>query len=235
MTSQRQIQANRRNSRNSLGPRSAAGKSIASRNALRHGLAALTHQQQPPSAQIERYAKALCGDDKDPQLFRQAIKIAENEIVLSTIRAQQVAVVERLRDGCAPFAKKDNSLDLARRRSLQSERAHQALVERVPAVLEKYKNELPPDLKAPDSYYDETVMMNLEALLQEPDHIDDSILEAARAQIDERDEYQALQAAIVDLIRLDRYERRAWSRQKRAIRDFLKIQLYRQMKSRLRQ
>jgi hypothetical protein len=144
-----------------------------------------------------------------------------------------VAVVERLREyGCAPFAKKDNSLDLARRRSLQSQRAHQELVERLPAVLAKYKNELPPGLEASDSYYDETAMMKLEALLQEPDQIDDSLLEAARQQIDERDEYEALQAAIVDLIRLDRYERRAWSRQKRAVREFLKIQLYRQVKSR---
>jgi hypothetical protein len=39
MTSERQIAANRRNSRKSRGPRTAAGKSIASRNALRHGVA----------------------------------------------------------------------------------------------------------------------------------------------------------------------------------------------------
>jgi hypothetical protein len=38
MASQKQIEANRRNSRNSTGPRSASGKKRASRNAYRHGL-----------------------------------------------------------------------------------------------------------------------------------------------------------------------------------------------------
>ena len=42
MTSDRQLSANRQNSRRSSGPRSAAGSSRASRNALRHGLAAIT-------------------------------------------------------------------------------------------------------------------------------------------------------------------------------------------------
>jgi hypothetical protein len=42
MTSESKIAANRRNGRKSRGPRTAAGKSIASRNALRHGFAAAT-------------------------------------------------------------------------------------------------------------------------------------------------------------------------------------------------
>jgi hypothetical protein len=35
----------------------------------------------------------------------------------------------------------------------------------------------------------------------------------------QRTEYEALEEAIPDLIRLERYERRAWSRQKRAIQE----------------
>jgi hypothetical protein len=42
-------------------------------------------------------------------------------------------------------------------------------------------------------------------------------------QIEERDEFEALQEALPDLKRLDRYERRAWSQQKRAMRNFLNI------------
>ena len=51
----------------------------------------------------------------------------------------------------------------------------------------------------------------LDALLEEPDPIDEQIRERGRKQIEERDEFEALEAAIGDLIRLDRYQRRAWS------------------------
>jgi hypothetical protein len=46
-----------------------------------------------------------------------------------------------------------------------------------------------------------------------------------RVKDQERDDYEALEAAILDLIRLDRYERRAWSRQKRALREFMRIKV----------
>ena len=49
----------------------------------------------------------------------------------------------------------------------------------------------------------------------------------ADERVDERDEFAALEEAAPDLIRLDRYERRAWSRQKRAIRDFMNMKLMR--------
>ena len=58
---------------------------------------------------------------------------------------------------------------------------------------------------------------------------DERAVALARRQIEEqeRDEHEALEAAAVDLVRLDRYQRRAWSRQKRALRDFLDIKLTR--------
>jgi hypothetical protein len=75
------------------------------------------------------------------------------------------------------------------------------------------------------------VPVRLKALLQEPDNIDEQTIERARKQVKEReeiegrDEHQALEAAIPDLKRLVRYERRAWSRQKRALREFMRIKL----------
>jgi hypothetical protein len=78
---------------------------------------------------------------------------------------------------------------------------------------------------------DMIVPIQLKALLQEPDDFDELTIERARKQIKEReqiegrDEHEALEAAIPDLTRLDRYERRAWSRQKRAIREFMRIKL----------
>jgi hypothetical protein len=95
MTSQRKITANRRNSRNSCGPRTAAGTARASRNAQRHGLAAITHRLPIPSGEIERLARAICGDDKDPAMLAQSIAIAENELALRAIRERQVDCVER--------------------------------------------------------------------------------------------------------------------------------------------
>lgn len=59
MTSERQIAANRLNGRKSRGPRTTAGKSTASRNALRHGLAAIGRRQPIETADLERLAKAL--------------------------------------------------------------------------------------------------------------------------------------------------------------------------------
>src|SRR5579864_8495357 len=98
MGSERKSAASRLNGRKSRGPRTAAGKAVASRNALRHGLAAVTHRGPIPALDIERFAHALCGDDKDRALLAQARIVAENELVLRAISAQQLAVVERVRD-----------------------------------------------------------------------------------------------------------------------------------------
>jgi len=96
MCSERRIAANRKNGRRSSGPRTKAGKIRASRNALQHGLAVISHGQSIPSGEIARLAKAICGDNSDPALLAQARVIAQNEMVLRAIREQQTAVVERL-------------------------------------------------------------------------------------------------------------------------------------------
>ena len=57
----------------------------------------------------------------------------------------------------------------------------------------------------------------------------------ADERIDERDQFAALEEAAPDLIRLDRYERRAWSRQMRAFRDFMNMKLMRAMDAPRRQ
>ncbi|HKN07938.1 MAG TPA: hypothetical protein VJ376_00380 [Pseudomonadota bacterium] len=95
MTSAKQIAANRRNGPKSRGPRTAAGKSSARHNALRHGLAAVTCRYLSYSPIIERIARAICADEENPRLFEQALAIAENEVVLLRVRAQRVAAIER--------------------------------------------------------------------------------------------------------------------------------------------
>ena len=106
MTSERKIAANRINARKSRGPRSAAAKARVSHNALRHGLAALKHLDAALPRDIELMANAICAGDTNPLLFEQALVIAESEMVLRCVRAQRIAVIERLRDIKAmPLAK----------------------------------------------------------------------------------------------------------------------------------
>ena len=110
MTSARKIAANRINAQRSSGPRSRLGKGRVSSNALRHGLAALKHFDAVRSRDIELMARAICGDDIDPMLFEQAQVIAESERVLHCVRAERIAVIERLRNVTArPLAIRDDS------------------------------------------------------------------------------------------------------------------------------
>jgi hypothetical protein len=234
MTSQRKITANRRNSRNSCGPRTAAGKARASRNAQRHGLAAIAHRLPVPSGETERLARAICGDDEDAALFAQAVAIAENELALRAIRERQVECVERLREITAePFAVGDNGLELAKGIFQRALLAREQILRMVPFFLEKYKDQLAKSEtqanKNPPSPFD-IVPLELKVLLQSPDETieeEERALELARQQIKERDEFEAFEQAAIDLIHLDRYERRAWSRQKRAIRAFMNLKLLR--------
>jgi hypothetical protein len=233
MTSQRKITANRRNSRNSCGPRTAAGKARASRNAQRHGLAAITHRLPVPSGEAERLARAICGEDEDPALFAQAVAIAENELALRAVRERQVECVERLREITAePFVVGDNGIELAKVIFQRALLAREQILRLVPFFLEKYKDQLAESEtqanKTPANGLD-IVPLELKVLMQSPETIEEEerALDLARKQLKERDEFEAFEQAAIDLLRLDRYERRAWSRQKCAIRAFMNLKLMR--------
>jgi hypothetical protein len=209
MTSQRKIAANRRNSQKSCGPRSAAGKAIASRNALRHGLAAIPHVHPELSPEIGRFARAICGGDTDPLLFEQALVIASNEDVLRTIQAQRIAVIERLRDiNPIALAKGDNSL---------------AVAKVIASPLDG------PELAEYESLREKCLQPLPEKSAEELEWTND--LEAAGKAFEERDESEAVEEGAPDLVRLERYYRRVWSRQNRAIRDLMNIKLMRAMRN----
>jgi hypothetical protein len=235
MTSARKIAANRRNGCKSCGPRTAAGKAIASRNALRHGLAAGIHRRPASSAEIERLASAICGQDGDGALLEQARVIAANEFAFREINAQKIAVVERLRDETAiALAKGDNSREVAKARFIQMWLAHREIEALVPKVREKYKNMIHRSAKGSEKIAQEVgtgmVPIAIKTLLSEEEasiEANQHAINVARKLInaEDRDEYAALEEGIVDLVRVDRYEKRAWSRQKRAIRSFMNIRL----------
>jgi len=184
----------------------------------------MVHRQPAPSAELERLARAICGHDENPALLEQARVVAANELELRAINVQKIAVLERLRDPTAiALAKGDNSLELARGRFMRAWLAHREIEGLVPKVLEKYKDQISTPL---DDEVD-IVPICLKGLLEESDSIERERIarKLARKQIEEhqRDDHEALEEAAADLIRLDRYERRSWSRQKRAIRSFMNL------------
>ncbi len=223
------IRASRRNGLKSRGPRSAAGKRITSRNALRHGLAAVTCRRAMPAGEVARLTKALCGADEHPALVAAAQVVAVDHLVLCAIREQQIEAVERLRTpGSAPFSKGNNALELGRARFMKAVIAGWEIEKEVPKLLEKYKNhqgKLEPAELEPDP--GELIPHVLWSLLDEEPEPDQRAIELARKQVecDERNDWESFVAAVPDLVRLDRYERRAWSRYKRGIRAFMNTKL----------
>ena len=180
-----------------------AGKLRAKNNALRHGLAAMPRANPSACAEIEQMAKAICAGDHHPLLFEQALIIAESDFVLRCVRAQRIAVIERVREVTAiALARGDNRLALAKARVRQMKLAAAELKQ----IRARLAN---PGLKLPS-----TTQGGPNPPAQCAAH---------EAPPEERDEVDALREAIPDLRRLERYERRAWSRRKHAIRAWTEI------------
>src|SRR5450631_2551649 len=95
MASERQVAANRRNARNSTGPRSPSGRKRASQNAFRHGLTT-----RNPSAEFDRavatLARQFAGDTEDKLTIERARDAAEAELELARVRRFKVALIERV-------------------------------------------------------------------------------------------------------------------------------------------
>ena len=94
MTSDLKIAANRKNSKKSTGPRTHEGKSRASHNALRHGLAAINFPDDGHTEKVERLARAICKEDTDSLKYVEALIIAESQVLIARVRAARVAALE---------------------------------------------------------------------------------------------------------------------------------------------
>jgi hypothetical protein len=85
MTSARKLVANRQNSLRSTGPKTAAGRTRAARNARRHGLRVPVLSDPALSADVEAMAWEIAGN-ASAELVELARRIAEAEIDVMRIR-----------------------------------------------------------------------------------------------------------------------------------------------------
>jgi hypothetical protein len=91
-------------------------------------------------------------------------------------------------------------------------------------VLDKYRDRLRPQDLDPSYHLYEFVPLELKVLLEEATPEErETARDRARKRVEQhqRDEHEALEQALPDLMRLDRYERRAWARQLRAVQQFV--------------
>jgi hypothetical protein len=95
MTSPAKIAANRRNARRSTGPRSAAGKARARRNAFRHGLATPASFDHAAMDRIDNLVDALTIDVHSQLQFQLATVAAEAQAEIERVRQTKVTLVNR--------------------------------------------------------------------------------------------------------------------------------------------
>ena len=86
MTTEKQRQANRRNATRSTGPRTAQGRSVSRRNAIRHGLAASIRYDPELKIAQDELAMAMCEAVGLQSITTEAYEAAEASLDLLRIR-----------------------------------------------------------------------------------------------------------------------------------------------------
>jgi hypothetical protein len=87
LTSDRKIKANRANARASTGPRTVQGRVRAARNALRHALSLPVCSHPALSEDIATLAREIAGPDANAEIQELAHQIAEAQIDLRRVRS----------------------------------------------------------------------------------------------------------------------------------------------------
>jgi hypothetical protein len=87
MASEKQVAANRANAMRSTGPKTAAGKLKASRNAFRHGLSGPPTCDSVTAAKMDAIARALAGEKTTEDRVTSAADFARAQLELLQIRS----------------------------------------------------------------------------------------------------------------------------------------------------
>jgi len=101
VSSERRAAASRRNGRASQGPRTAAGKARASRNARRHGLSLPVWSDPQAAAEVRALAARIAGDGAHREQRALALRVAEAQIDLCRIRRRRHRLLDRKADAPA--------------------------------------------------------------------------------------------------------------------------------------
>jgi hypothetical protein len=162
-------------------------------NALRHGLTTVSPGRPEFQEDVVELAKFMCGGDDDPHLFEKAAAVAEHDILIREVRRCRNRLLERLTD---PQARPTGQARIERRdRIFLTDNA----LAKGQQVLEAH----------PDSDCPPEDRHNFNELLQEYWTV-----------AGDRDPDDVYLLALPDLERLDRYERRAWSRRKGSFMEY---------------
>lgn len=193
MTTERKRAANRRNAARSTGPRSAAGKARSRKNALRLGLAACLNHAHGHSEEIERLALAILGTGTRPDLLYYARRAAEAELEVLRVRAARAAFISRAAADPATFA----PIKLISKRTIEG--------------LRKIATAPPEIFEGLRTHASET--------LRRAEELNAYRLSSPLPEVHDRPAV-ALGRKWRELARFNRYERRALSRRKKALRAF---------------
>jgi hypothetical protein len=96
VASEQQIKANRRNAAMSTGPRSAAGKKRAGRNAYRHGLSLSSNSDPAVAEQVGKLARQIAGNTTSENVLQPARDAAEALLDLARIQQIKIAWMDRV-------------------------------------------------------------------------------------------------------------------------------------------
>jgi len=95
LTSDRRRRANRVNAKSSTGPKTAAGKTRAAQNALRHGLNVSVLADLALAPEVETMARKIAGPDADVESLEHVRRISEAQVDLNRVRACRRRVLVR--------------------------------------------------------------------------------------------------------------------------------------------
>jgi hypothetical protein len=166
-------------------------------------------------------------------LYEHALTVAHNYLVLRLIAAQRVAIIERLWEPTAlALAAGDTRLERMNKRENQARAAERRFTVLRDHLLLKYQSSLESDLELSGGM----IPLHLHAFLSGNQ---ERLEREARANpnarfhdefyLKSREQNAAFEEGIRDLVRLERYARQAWSKQKRAMLQFMQMKLDRSL------